>query len=69
MQFIMELTPEILESFEEATVKTPANDGFLLTRIYENEFSQIGLNLLTRAVLCAALMAVIAGGFALIAGN
>ena len=32
-------------------MKTPANDGFLLARIYENEFSQIGLNLLTRAVL------------------
>lgn len=59
-------------------MKTPANgtnatnattDGFLLTRIYENEFSQIGLTLLTRALLCAGLMAVIAGSVAALAGN
>jgi hypothetical protein len=50
-------------------VKTSGNDGFLLTRIYENEFSQIGLTLLTRAILCAGLMAIIAGGVAILAGN
>jgi hypothetical protein len=50
-------------------LKTPANEGFLLMRIYENEFSQIGLTLLTRAVLCAGLMALIAGGVAILAGN
>lgn len=50
-------------------MKPPANDGFLLLRIYENEFSQIGLKLLTRAMLCAALMAIIAGGVAVLAGN
>lgn len=50
-------------------MKTPGNDGFPLVRIYENEFSQIGLTLLTRAVLCAALMAVIAGGVAVLAGS
>lgn len=58
-----------MDIIEEASVKTPANDGFLLLRIYENEFSQLGLKLLTRAMLCATLMAVIAGGVALLAGN
>ena len=50
-------------------MKAPINNQVAIAKIYENEFSQIGLTLLTRAMLCAGLMALIAGGVAVLAGN
>jgi hypothetical protein len=50
-------------------MKAPMNRQFAVAKIYENEFSQIGLTLLTRAMLCAGLMALVAGGVAVLAGN
>jgi len=50
-------------------MKAPIVRQFAVAKIYENEFSQIGFTLLTRAVLCAALMGLVAGGVAILAGN
>ena len=50
-------------------MKTSVNTGIAIAKTYENEFSKIGVTLLTRALLCAGLMAIIASGVAMLAGN
>ena len=53
---------------EEGPVKTPADNSSSSNCLSDNEFGKIGVELVTKATLCAALMAVIAGSVAILVG-
>lgn len=53
---------------EDSAVNAPAATNPELRKLYGNEFGRIGVVLITRATLCAALMAVVAGSIAVLIG-